>query len=86
MIVWCAIGQDSIIGPYFFESKNENQVTLDNGRYIALVWIKFLLTRRKKRKVDTSKVINQQDGAPLIFSWWQTLLKTFRFPLAILLP
>ena len=61
---WCAIGRTSIIGPFSFEDDNENQVTLDTDRYIALMWTKFIPALRSKRGVDMSTTIYQQDGAP----------------------
>ena len=49
---WCVIGRTIIIGPFFFEDDNENQVTLDTDRYIALMWTTFIPALRSKRGVD----------------------------------
>lgn len=62
--VWCAIGRNGIIGPYFFEDENESRVTLDTDRYIALMRKKFIPALRRKRGVDMNTVMYQQDGAP----------------------
>lgn len=62
--VWCAIGRNGIIGPYFFEDENENRVTVNTDRYIALMRSKFIPALRRKRGVDMNTVIYQQDGAP----------------------
>ena len=62
--VWCAIGRNGVIGPYFFEGENGNQVTVDTDRYIALVRTKFIPALRRKRGVDMNSVKYQQDGAP----------------------
>ena len=78
--VWCAIRWSGIIGLYFCEDENENRVTVDTDRYIALMWMKFILALRRKRGVDMNTVIYQQDRAPphcsdsfgipwLVFSW-----------------
>ena len=63
MIVWCAIGRNGIIGPYFFEDESGNRVTVDTDRHIALMRTKFIPALRRKR-VDMNSVIYQQDGAP----------------------
>lgn len=62
--VWCAIGRQGIIGPYFFEDENGRQVTVDTDRYLALMRKKFIPVLRRKRGVDMDTVIFQQDGAP----------------------
>ena len=64
MTVWCAIGRNGIIGPYFFEDESGNQVTVDTDRYIALMRTKFIPALRRKQGVDTNSVIYLQDGAP----------------------
>ena len=61
--VWCAIGRNGIIGPYFFEDKSDNRVPVDTDRYIALMRTKFIPALRRKRGVDMNSVIYQQDGA-----------------------
>ena len=62
--VWCAIGRNGIIGPYFFKNESGNRVTVDTDRYIALMRTKFISALRRKRGVDMNSVIYQQDGAP----------------------
>ena len=62
--VWCAIGRNRIIGPYFFKDKSGNRVTVDTDRYIALMRTKFIPALRRKRGVDMNSVTYQQDGAP----------------------
>ena len=62
--VWCAIGRNGIIGPYFFEDGDGNRVTVDTDRYIALMQTKFIPALRRKRGVNMNTVIYQQDGAP----------------------
>ena len=62
--MWCAIGQNNIIGPFFFEDEYENRVTVNSERYIAMMQAKFIPALRKKRTVDKNTVIYQQDGAP----------------------
>ena len=62
--VWCAVGRNEIIGPYFFENKTGNRVTVDTDHYIALMQTKLILALRRKRGVDMNSVIYQQDGAP----------------------
>ena len=62
--VWCAIGRNDIIRPYFFEDENENRVTGDTDRYIALMRTKFIPALRRKRGEDISTVTYQKDGAP----------------------
>ncbi|MCL4142993.1 UNVERIFIED_CONTAM: hypothetical protein GTU68_009257 [Idotea baltica] len=62
--VWCAIGRNGISRPFLFEDEDENRVTVDTNRYIALMRKKFIPTLRRKRGVDMKSVIYQQDGAP----------------------
>lgn len=62
--VWCAIGRNGIIGPFFFEDEHENRVTVNSERYIAMMQAKFIPALRRKRTVDMNTVIYQQDGAP----------------------
>ena len=62
--VWCAIDRNGIIGPYFFEDKSGNRVTVDTNRYLALMRTKFIPALRRKRGVDMNSVIYHQDGAP----------------------
>ena len=62
--VWCAIGRNGIVGPYFFEYENENRVTVDTDRYIVLMRTKFIPALSRKRGVGMNKVIYEQDGAP----------------------
>ena len=62
--VWCAIGRNGIIRPYFFEDESGNRVTVNTDRYIALMRTKFIPALRRKQGVDVNSVIYQQDGAP----------------------
>ena len=48
--MWCAIGRNRIMGPYFFEDESGNRVTVDTDRYIALVRTKFIPAQRRKRE------------------------------------
>ena len=62
--VWCSIGRNGIIGPYFFEDESGNRVTVDTDRYIALMRPRFIPALRRKRGVDMDSTLYQQDGAP----------------------
>ena len=77
--VWCAIGRNGIVGPYFFEDESGNRVTVDTDRYIALMRNKFIPALRKKRGVDMNSVIHHQDGAPPIVQkdLWNTYADIF---------
>lgn len=46
--VWCAIGRNGIIGPFFFEDEHENRVTVNSERYIAMMQDKFIAAEEKK--------------------------------------
>lgn len=61
--VWCALGRNGIIGPYWFEDADGRPVTVNTERYIELMKRKFIPALRRKRGVDMDTVIYQQDGA-----------------------
>ena len=62
--VWCAIGRNGIIGPYFFKNESGNQATVDTDRCIAHMRTKVISALRRKRGVNMNSVIHQQDDAP----------------------
>lgn len=62
--VWCAIGRNGILGPYWFEDADGRTVTVNTDRYIALLRTKFIPGLRRKRGVGMNTVVFQQDGAP----------------------
>lgn len=61
--VWCGIGCNGVIGPFFFE-ENGRTVTVNTDRYIEMLRRKFIPALRTKEGVDMNTVIFQQDGAP----------------------
>ena len=61
--VWCAIGCNGIVGPYWFVDTDGRCVTVDTDRYIALMRTKFIPALRRQRDVAMNTVIFQQDGA-----------------------
>ena len=61
--VWCAIGRNGIIGPYWSEDDNGRPVTVNTERYVEMMRRKFIPALRRKCGVDMNTVIYQQDGA-----------------------
>jgi len=59
--VWCAMSNNQIIGPYFFEED-----TINHQNYLNLLENYFYPILQKKRL--HKKIIFQQDGAPAHFS------------------
>lgn len=59
--VWCAVGKDCIIGPYFFE-ENDSTVTVNAERYVEMLNT-FLLPELRRRRIPARNVWFQQDGA-----------------------
>lgn len=59
--VWCAVGQKTVIGPYFFEENCVN-VTVNSERYIAMLQ-DFFLPELRRRRIPKRRVWFQQDGA-----------------------
>jgi hypothetical protein len=37
VMVWCGVGAFGIVGPYFFEHDNEETVTVNSDRYVAML-------------------------------------------------
>ena len=62
--VWCALGKNGILGPYFFEDDDGHRVTVNTDRYIEMLCRCFILALRRKRGFDLDTVVFQQDGAP----------------------
>jgi hypothetical protein len=62
--VWCALGKNGIVGPYFFEDDNGHRVTVNSDRYIDMLRRRFIPALRRRRGFDMNTVVFQQDGAP----------------------
>ena len=62
--VWCAIGQNGIFGPYFFEDENNARVTVNSERYVDMLRKRFIPKLRRCRGYSMDTVVFQQDGAP----------------------
>ena len=62
--MWCAIGNNGIFGPYFFEDGDGRRVTANSERYIGMLRRRFIPAIRRKRAVDMNTVVFQQDRAP----------------------
>lgn len=61
--VWCALSAQGIIGPFFFEDRNGNTMTINKDRYIAILK-KFWQTLTRKCVDTLHQQWMQQDGAP----------------------
>ena len=59
--VWCAIGENTVIGPYFFE-ENGVTVTVNSERYLAML-NNFFLPQLRRKRIPLRHVWFQQDGA-----------------------
>jgi hypothetical protein len=59
--VWCAVGKNCIIGPYFFE-QNGVTVTVTAERYIGMINT-FFIPELRRRRIAINRVWFQQDGA-----------------------
>ena len=55
--VWCAMGHNGIIGPYWFEDDNGHPVTVNTERCVEMMWRKFIPALRGKHRVDMNTVI-----------------------------
>ena len=62
--VWCVLGKNGILGPYFFEDDDGHQVTVNTDQYIEMLRRCFILALRGERGFDLDTVVFQQDGAP----------------------
>lgn len=60
--VWCAVAQNFIIGPFFFEERGIT-VTVNSHRYIEML-TNFLRPELHRRRLNVNDVWFQQDGAP----------------------
>ena len=60
-LVWCALGKNCIIGPYFFE-QNGVTVTVTAERYIEMLNT-FFVPELWRRRIAIRSVWFQQDGA-----------------------
>jgi hypothetical protein len=58
--VWCAMSENCLIGPYFFDGD-----TINGQKYLSMLQDVFIPEVRKLRKIRS--VIFQQDGAPAHF-------------------
>lgn len=59
--VWCAVGEKTVIGPYFFE-ENGVTVTVNSERYLAML-NDFFLPQLRRKRIPLRHVWFQQDGA-----------------------
>jgi len=59
---WVAISKHGIIGPYWFEDKNEKAQTMNTERYVAVL-MKFWTSLGRHRGIDRDDQWFQQDGA-----------------------
>ena len=62
VIVWCAIASNRVIGPYFFENRDGESITVNSDRYLNMLKKFYLPALRRHNEVDD--IIFQQDGAP----------------------
>ena len=60
--VWCAIGKGGIFRPYFFEDNDGNRVTVDAERYIEMMQRMLVPALKRRRGINMSTVVFQQDG------------------------
>jgi len=61
--VWCALGCNGIIGPYWFDDVDGRPVTVNTERYSELMRRKFIPVLWRNRGVDLDAVVYKQDGA-----------------------
>jgi len=68
--VWCALGRNDIIGPYWFKHVDRRPVTVNTKRYIEVMRRKFMQALKWKRGVDVDAVIIQREHriAPMLHS------------------
>ena len=59
---WVAISKHGIIGPFWFEDKNEQPQTVNRERYVAVLR-KFWASLGRRRGMDRDQQWFQQDGA-----------------------
>ncbi|GFT58364.1 putative DD41D transposase [Trichonephila clavipes] len=60
LTVWCALWAGGIIGPYFFKNDEEHHVTVNGGRYRAMITNFFI---PELNNHDVQELWFQQDGA-----------------------
>ena len=60
--VWCGVSGFGIIGPYFFQNDNDQTVTVNSQRYVAMLR-DFLLPQLRRRRLLRRQLWFQQDGA-----------------------
>jgi len=79
--IWCALGRNGVVTPYWFENADGRQVTANTERYVELMKGKFLPALRWIQGVNMDTVIYLQDGAvcftripPSLFPWRQVHL------------
>jgi hypothetical protein len=61
--VWCYVANFGVIGPYFFEDKDDGcAVTVLSAYYVEILWI-FLAPELSCRGIDFLTIWLQQDGA-----------------------
>lgn len=59
--VWCAVGKNTVIGPYFFE-ENGVTVTVNSDRYLTML-NEFFIPQLRRKRIPLRNVWFQQDGA-----------------------
>ena len=59
---WVAISKHGIIGPFWFDDENEQPLTVNKERYVAVLR-KFLVSLGRRRRMDRYQQWFQQDGA-----------------------
>ena len=62
LVVWCAISEQGIIGPYFFECDDSVSVTVNAERYNHMLET-FFLPEMRRRNWNMARAWFQQDGA-----------------------
>ena len=61
-MVWCVIGEFSVLGHYFFEDKDSSVLTITFARYIEMLE-NFLQPQLNELAADVEDIWFQQDGA-----------------------
>ena len=52
VIVWCAIASNRVIGPYFFENRDGESITVNSDRYLNMLKKFYLPALRRHNEVD----------------------------------
>lgn len=62
VMVWCALGHNAVIGPYFFEEDGHN-VSVNSKRYIDMINHYYWPALKRRQTIDEKQLWFQQDGA-----------------------